>query len=162
MTLYYPPDQLHLIFRWRWAVHAGTGGCHGPDGRASRDSAFRCRGVTRAFRGELGSSKAVVFQCPTGEYCGGWGDRLAGVFGAAALALYCNASFKVDWPDLRTRMTMSSVFQLRFWPRSQPQTPASFIGLGIGRMPIGPRASTDWGFLTNVCSTLSSPRRLIF
>ena len=57
--------------------------------------------MTRAFRGELGSSKAVVFQCPTGEYCGGWGDRLAGVFGAAALALYCNASFKVDWPDLR-------------------------------------------------------------
>ena len=86
------------------AAHAATGGCHGLQG--SRDSAFACRGVARAFaaafkEGELGSSKAVVYQCPTGEYCGGWGDRLAGIFGAAALALYRNASFKVDWPDLR-------------------------------------------------------------
>jgi hypothetical protein len=44
--------------------------------------------------------KFVVFRCHSDDYAGGFGDRIAGVYGAAYLALSLGRELKIDWPDL--------------------------------------------------------------
>jgi len=44
--------------------------------------------------------KYVVFRCGPNDYAGGFGDRLAGLFGAAYIALSMHRVLKVDWPEL--------------------------------------------------------------
>lgn len=44
--------------------------------------------------------KSLIFTCPTGDKCGGWGDRLVGMSSAFTFALITNRLFLIDMSGL--------------------------------------------------------------
>ena len=53
--------------------------------------------------------KLVVFQCRAQDNCGGWGDRLSGLFGAAALAISLRRKLVIDWQALEQALEPSGL-----------------------------------------------------
>jgi len=75
-------------------------------GKASEKPASveqQCSSLQAALNPEGKEERTVIYQCPnTGQNCGGFADRLAGLLGATALALQWNATLRVDWPELHS------------------------------------------------------------
>jgi len=68
--------------------------------------ANECGGIQQALvENGKKSDKTVVYQCIQGQSWGGWGDRLAGLFGAAALSLQLDASLKIEMTGLDSVFT---------------------------------------------------------
>ena len=69
-----------------------------------------CRRIAHSIQQCLNnteSKKVVVYRCHEEDDCGGWADRLAGIFGAAFLAMTMQRRFALDFPGLQ------DVFELR-------------------------------------------------
>lgn len=55
--------------------------------------------IVRALDAQEGLG-VVTYRCRPGDDCNGLGDRLAGVFGAAFVAISTRRTLKIDWPEL--------------------------------------------------------------
>ncbi len=63
---------------------------------------------------KVNNSKFVVFQCRTMDDCGGWGDRLAGLAGAAMLAVTTGRKLRIHWPGLEAVVRSNTFYDWTF------------------------------------------------
>ena len=61
-----------------------------------------------SIEGNHSIERYIVFQCRHMDDCGGWGDRLAGLAGAAMLAVTTGRKLRIDWPGLDKVVTATA------------------------------------------------------
>jgi len=60
------------------------------------------------------NNRYIVFQCRTTDDCGGWGDRLAGLAGAAMLAVTTGRRLRIHWPGLEAVVRSNTFYDWTF------------------------------------------------